>query len=277
MPQSGVGARTIFFRAATRALLGPLLGWDGGPIPSAEDVRVEARGGSLQVTVLQASALPAAGVVVLCHPFLKYGMHYFVRQGLHTGLLERGFHVVLFNFAGFGRSDLRGAPFTEDVLAVTAFARSRFPDLPCSHLGSSFGGFQLAHALGADEASFSRVLLDSAPLSITRFFASAAQRKLIGRLCESHFAQALGMHSIDVSLARVRACRVSLLYGSSDRYLPHEDIEQLRKRARMLQLFRFEDCGHLELAKKRPRDYWERVVLALTHEGGYESTLRATS
>ncbi|MGA3098556.1 MAG: alpha/beta fold hydrolase, partial [Bryobacteraceae bacterium] len=81
---------------------------------------------------------------VVCHPHPLYGgtMHNKVVYRMARGLRRAGAAVLRFNFRGVGRSagshgNLVGE--IEDARAALAWLRQRYPDLPFSLAGFSFG------------------------------------------------------------------------------------------------------------------------------------------
>ena len=95
-------------------------------------------------------------VCVVCHPHPLYGgtMLNKVVYRLARGVRHAGAVAVRFNFRGVGRSQGKhdqGIGEIEDARAVLAFARARYPALPYSLAGFSFGSrvaLQLACRLG---------------------------------------------------------------------------------------------------------------------------------
>jgi alpha/beta superfamily hydrolase len=85
---------------------------------------------------------------VVCHPHPLYGgtLHNKVAHRIARGLRRAGAAALRFNFRGVGRSEgqyghLEGE--IEDARAALAWLRQRYPDLPFSLAGFSFG----AHAV----------------------------------------------------------------------------------------------------------------------------------
>src|SRR5207253_4363109 len=94
-----------------RAMFRPVF---GAPFPLREDLApaaIASRDGSRLEGAVHDLGPGARGAVVLCHPFLKYGFHYFAKTGIVDLVTQLGFSSVLFNFKGFGRSELKGHPF----------------------------------------------------------------------------------------------------------------------------------------------------------------------
>lgn len=81
----------------------------------------------------------AQGTLVLAHPMGKAAKGFWMRQG-HAALFRlAGFHVLVFDFNGFGESEARSFDYPSDAFAAGKFAQARFPALPVGLVGASFG------------------------------------------------------------------------------------------------------------------------------------------
>src|ERR1017187_9475693 len=81
---------------------------------------------------------------MVCHPHPLFGgtMHNKVVYRIARGMRRAGAVVLRFNFRGVGRSEGvndRGEGEIEDARAALGFLRERYPDLPYSMAGFSFG------------------------------------------------------------------------------------------------------------------------------------------
>jgi alpha/beta superfamily hydrolase len=93
---------------------------------------------------------------VLCHPHPLFGgsLHNKVVYRIARGLRRRGSVVLRFNFRGVGASEGRhadGIGEIEDARAALGWLRERYPELPFSLAGFSFGSrviLELGCALG---------------------------------------------------------------------------------------------------------------------------------
>lgn len=86
------------------------------------------------------------GIAVVCHPHPLFGGAYMnkVAHTLARALRDLGYAVVRPNFRGVGKSEGEhdhGTAETEDILAVLAWAKSRWGDIPVALGGFSFGAF----------------------------------------------------------------------------------------------------------------------------------------
>jgi alpha/beta superfamily hydrolase len=81
---------------------------------------------------------------LVCHPHPLFGgtMHNKVVYRIARGMRRAGAVVLRFNFRGVGRSEGvhdQGVGEAEDARAALGFLRQRYPDLPYSLAGFSFG------------------------------------------------------------------------------------------------------------------------------------------
>jgi uncharacterized protein len=103
-----------------------------------------------------------AEVALVCHPHPLYGgtMHNKVVHRLARGLRRSGAAVLRFNFRGVGRSEGvydHGAGETEDARACLGWLRARYPNLPYTLAGFSFGS-RVILKLGCELMSAERVI-----------------------------------------------------------------------------------------------------------------------
>lgn len=255
--RGGITLSMLFMRLMFRSVQG----WKQD-VPAGVHSFVEiARDGSqLEGATLTCRAKAAKGVVLLCHPFLKYGMHYFLEHGFDRELRAHGYHVVIFNFKGFGRSNINGHAFSDDVLSIAARITREYPDLPLHLLGCSFGGYHLSHALARDPSAFSSAVLDSVPISVRNYFTRGVLKLAMRWISGSALARPTGTCAIVDSLDQLHGLPIAYLYGEQDKYIPSNAASQLAKVCGSMEFFSFDDCRHLE-AHKKHRERYFRIVL----------------
>jgi alpha/beta superfamily hydrolase len=110
---------------------------------------------------------PGAPLAVICHPHSLHGgsLHNKVAHMVARALRQLGAHAVRFNFRGVGGSAGRfdhGRGEVEDLAAVVAWGRARFPGSPLWLAGFSFGA-AMAFA-GAARLGAQRLLLVAPPV-----------------------------------------------------------------------------------------------------------------
>lgn len=108
--------------------------------------------------------------VVICHPHPQHGgtMHNKVVYRIARGLRRAGTVVLRFNYRGVNLSEGRydnGVGEIEDTRAAVEYLRSRYPELPFSLAGFSFGS-RIVLKLGCEIPGVRRVLAVGFPASL---------------------------------------------------------------------------------------------------------------
>lgn len=109
-----------------------------------ESLFLEGPAGRLEALLEEPDEQSPREAALVCHPHPKYGgtMHNKVVYRIARGMRRAGVAVLRFNYRGVnlsaGEYD-HGIGETEDARAALAQLRSRYPDLPFSLAGFSFG------------------------------------------------------------------------------------------------------------------------------------------
>ena len=163
--------------------------WIAGPEGNLEAILEEPEDGAPREAAL------------VCHPHPLYGgtMHNKVVYRIARGLRSAGAAVLRFNFRGVGRSEgshAHGAGEIEDARAALAWLGSRYPDLPVTLAGFSFG---------------SRV--------VTRLGCEINPRRII----------AVGFPTKNTETGYLESCVVPKVFIQSthDEHCPREEMERL--------------------------------------------------
>lgn len=259
--QSNGWLAVTFSKLFIRVMFRHVQGWKKDVPSRAESfIEVGSDGSRLEGASVSTTTVHPRGVVLMCHPFLKYGMHYFFESNLDKELLSQGYHVVTFNFKGFGRSTIGGHAFADDVLAIARRISRQFPMLPIHLLGYSFGGYHLSHALARDSTPFTSAVLDSVPISVRSYFTRGPLRIAMRWISGSRLAVPTGTGPIDLSLSSVHNLPIAYLYGRDDRYISEADIVELTHSCNTLRVIGFDNCRHLENHKKHRDRYFEEIL-----------------
>ncbi len=252
---------TGFSKLLMRVLFRPVFGWCGDKTTDVEHFKhIGVDNSSIAVAIRKSDADPAKGVVVLCHPFIKYGMSYFFRNKYHQWLAQAGYHVVGFNFKGFGSSTVEGVSFSKDVTSVALWVKREYPALPIHLLGISFGAFHGIHALAENKVNITSVIFDSVPASIRSFFGSGLLGVFMRCLSESRWSHVTGTKEIFGSLSILRDIPCLFLYGNKDKYISSNEIEKVRAICGASNVIVYSDCGHLEIRKNYPVEYVDVIT-----------------
>jgi alpha/beta superfamily hydrolase len=112
--------------------------------PRAEPLSIAGPAGPLEALLEDPQVEPRTGFGVVCHPHPLYGGS-MINKVVHTvarALQEQGMPTVRFNYRGVGKSAGQydeGRGETADALAVVAWGRERWPGVPLTLAGFSFG------------------------------------------------------------------------------------------------------------------------------------------
>ena len=117
-----------------------------------ESLFIEGPAGKLEALLEEPEHGEPVEACLVCHPHPLYGgtMHNKVVYRIARGMRQAGAVVLRFNFRGAGGSEGvhdHGNGEVEDARAAIEFLRERYPDLPYSMAGFSFGS-RIALKLG---------------------------------------------------------------------------------------------------------------------------------
>lgn len=117
-----------------------------------ESYSIAGPAGKLEALLEEPEQGEPAEACLVCHPHPLFGgtMHNKVVYRIARGMRTAGAVVLRFNFRGVGSSEGvhdQGKGEVEDARAALAFLRKRYPDLPYSLAGFSFGS-RIALRLG---------------------------------------------------------------------------------------------------------------------------------
>jgi alpha/beta superfamily hydrolase len=144
--------------------------------PAAQALSIGGPVGVLEALLEDPQTLVQPGFAVICHPHPLHGgsMQNKVVHTLGRACQEYGMPSLRFNFRGVGGSAGgydEGRGEIDDVLAVIAWGRHRWPDVPLTLAGFSFGAMV---ALGAAARASPSRLITVAPAVSRPEFGSAS-------------------------------------------------------------------------------------------------------
>jgi alpha/beta superfamily hydrolase len=132
-----------------------------------ESYLLDGAAGKIEALLEEPETEPAREACLVCHPHPLYGgtMHNKVVYRIARGLRRSGAVVMRFNFRGVGRSQGQhnhGVGELEDARLLMEWLRSRYPELPCSAAGFSFGA-RIALHFGCSTPGTRRVIAVGLP------------------------------------------------------------------------------------------------------------------
>jgi hypothetical protein len=132
-----------------------------------ESLFIDGPAGKLEALIEEPEDLEPRHAALVCHPHPQYGgtMHNKVVYRIARGLRRAGAVVMRFNYRGVNLSEGQydnGVGETEDARAALAAMRSRYPGLPFSLAGFSFGS-RIVLRLGCETPGVSQLIAAGFP------------------------------------------------------------------------------------------------------------------
>src|SRR5450755_101515 len=127
-----------------------------------ESLFIPGPAGRLEAILEEPESENPVEAALVCHPHPQHGgtMHNKVVHRIARGLRRSGSVVLRFNYRGVNLSEGtydRGEGELEDARAALAYLRERYPDLPFTLAGFSFGS-RIALRLGCEGVGARRVI-----------------------------------------------------------------------------------------------------------------------
>ena len=226
--------------------------------------RIASASGAALAAIWRATTVePARGVVVCAHPMGLAAKGFWLRQGHAQALLDAGFHVVAYDFNGFGESASTNFDYPADAVAVGAWARRHWTGLPVHARTASFGAQNTVCALGHPEFPYDRVVAEGcsrslpafwrrypfahAVLQVSRLFAPASERRLRSELQVRNLPGHV---------------RLLLIHSRADRWTPVEHGDRIAAGAppgARLERLILDRADHTHGLRDEPDAYWNAV------------------
>lgn len=239
----------------------PTDGWERLSIPSASQ-------STLAAVLQRTSVEPARGVVVCAHPMGLAAKGFWLRNGHADALLTAGFHVLAFDFNGFGDSPSTNFDWPADVLAVGRMARQRFPGLPVHALAASFGAMKTLDALGLPDFPFERIVAEGCAPTLPQFWKHYPVAHAVMQATRPFMADMERRLRPTLGMARLPAdVRVLLIHSHGDRWTPPSHGDQLAAAApagRQVERLLLQRAEHTHGMRDERDTYWPAVHAFLT-------------
>ncbi len=135
-----------------------------------ESLFIQGPAGRLEALLEEPEEQAPREAALVCHPHPQYGgtMHNKVVHRIARALRRSGAVVLRFNYRGVNLSEGKydgGAGETEDARAALDYLRSRYPELPFTLAGFSFGS-RIILKLGCSIAGATRLIAAGFPASL---------------------------------------------------------------------------------------------------------------
>jgi len=132
-----------------------------------ESLFIPGPAGRLEALLEEPEDRPPVEAALVCHPHPQHGgtMHNKVVYRIARGLRRAGAVVLRFNYRGVNLSEGQydqGEGELDDARACLAYLRARYPELPCTLAGFSFGS-RIVLRIGCGEGGARRVIAAGFP------------------------------------------------------------------------------------------------------------------
>lgn len=220
-------------------------------------------GGALAAVFATTTAMPRA-VVVCAHPMGLAAKGFWLKHGHAQALLDAGFHVVAFDFNGFGESPSTGFDYPGESVAVGRWAHARFPGLPVYALGASFGAMHTLNAIGDDDFPYTRVAAEACAPSLAHFWKHMPLASLVLKVSTPILPHVERRLRPTHALASMRRdVRVLLIHSRADAWTPvaHGDaLAAAVPRDVPIERLTLAHAGHTLGMRDERETYWPAVL-----------------
>lgn len=186
-----------------------------------QDVSINRGEGKLSIKILEANG-ESRGVIILSHPMKEMGKYFFIAYG-HAQLYHSlGYHIVLFDFNGFGEStDTKNFNFTQDVLDTIEVTKQYFPNAHIGLHGVSFGASQIILAALDDESKVNGLLVESAVSSNIDYYRGRGSNLFHILNAYNAFFPSKNAHNLYYNVVtQIKSTPILYLYGEQDVITP---------------------------------------------------------
>lgn len=202
------------------------------------------------------------GVVVLCHPYRQEAKDFFIQSGHADLYLDLGYHVVLFDFNGYGESPVSDYQFDLDILTVVKYAQRIFPIHKINAHGISFGAAQLLRAIAHTDHHIDKAVIEN---SMTKYYYYFKKRNtavyILIRLLTPFFQKMNKDNNYLTKVDRIKHIQhVLFIYGKKDELTTLEMGKQLQVACNVNSELVVYDCTHMKAIETDYEDY--KAVLA---------------
>jgi uncharacterized protein len=240
----------------------------GVPMDGWQSVRIASDSHAPLAAVHRNTSHPAQGVVVLAHPMGLACKGFWLRGGHADRLLAAGFHVLAFDFNGFGESPSTNFDWPADVIAAGQFARRHWPGLPVHAVAASFGAMRTLDAIDRPNFPFDRVVAEGCAPSLPQFWRHYPMAYAVLQTCRPLMP---GLEEMLRPTAHVAAMKLStrllLIHSQADTWTPVAHGEALAAAAPQgahVQRLVLQSAEHTHGLRDEPDVYWPAVHAFLT-------------
>jgi pimeloyl-ACP methyl ester carboxylesterase len=225
---------------------------------------LSASGANLSALLAEAFSQPARGALVLAHPMGRAAKGFWLKHGHAHLFRQAGYHVLAFDFNGFGESPSTTFEYPADVLAAGHYLSQYFPDLPLAVVGASFGAGYALCALSNPDHPFQAAIFEGAFPTLPDFWQHYPFLQFLLKLSQLVYPALEGsLRPIEAAAQLKNHPQILLIYGEADRFTPpahgHRLYEVLQHHTDV-KLWLVEGVTHTLAYQEKPALYQREVL-----------------
>lgn len=258
--------RRLYFKSQSGSEICALLGESQANLDQAEAVTssMQTEVNTSVQTAVESPNQSAKGAVLLCHPMGVSAKGFWLRYGHASLLRQAGYHVMVFDFNGFGESHSTNMEFPLDVLAAGDALATEYPDLPIALIGASLGGAMSVCAMSNPQHPFKAAVIESAFPTLLHFWKQYPIPKLALHLIQLIYPQGeKRVRPIHAAKSLKGQPNMLLIYGEADQYTPVKHgkiLFEALKNQTATEFWAVEGAKHTHAYAAKPNEYKERVL-----------------
>ncbi len=256
----------VVFRLLKKPFFGRFMVPWRNPLPEGErehwqSFRVKSKTGA-EIQLLWHQQQNARGTIVLGHPMGKAAKGLFLKNGHAQQLIAKGFNVMVYDFNGFGESQMGSFNFYHDAEAAGLKAQALSPGMKLGYHGMSLGGMWICPVLSKETNPFSYVILESAATTLPEFWKHYPLAHKILRFSFFFIPRQAEYLKPIRHISQLKGVeKLLLIYSDTDDYTPLEMGERFRDQANIeAQLWNATGAEHALAYKQYGQDYWDKVI-----------------
>jgi uncharacterized protein len=236
---------------------------EGAQAAGWERVRFESPAGARLHGLIGEAAAPKAALV-LAHPMGKLAKGFWLRHGHAKLFRDAGFHVLAFDFNGFGESEAVSFDYPSDALAAGRFLQQRYPHLPIGLVGASFGAGWGLCSMAREGTPYRAAVLEGNFPTLPEFWRHYPMAHAFLRASQFLWPQMEERMRPEREAARLLGKpAVLLIHGAADPYTPPAFGERMRlamQNSANAELLVLPDVKHTYANRDQPQQYAQNVL-----------------
>lgn len=227
-----------------------------------ENISFNYKGKHLSTLLFKANHQKTKGIVILVHPMKIEGKYFFIEAGHAKLYTENGYHVIIFDFNGFGESEDRDFHFDKDLNEVIFLTKKIYPNLPIYIHGVSMGGAQTVLSANEQAKHIQAIIIESAASSNIDYYKHRGRKKLVNiiNFFDFLFPTTNKKHLYYNQIKQLKNTPKLFIYGKKDNITPLWMGEKIYHNALEPKQMKIFDTEHLTTISEVEVEYKQLVL-----------------